>query len=127
MSNDHQQEIGAVTWVDLTVPDAERIKEFYSQVIGWHPEPVSVGDYEDYGMVPPAATTEVAGICHARGINERLPPQWLIYITVEDVGRSARRCVELGGSIVDGPRKLGAQQCCVLRDPAGAVAAIVGP
>ncbi|MFB3107254.1 MAG: hypothetical protein ACE1ZA_20350, partial [Pseudomonadales bacterium] len=40
----------------------------------------------------------VAGICHARGSNANLPPQWLIYINVADVDKSVQRCVEMGGS-----------------------------
>jgi predicted enzyme related to lactoylglutathione lyase len=63
----------------------------------------------------------VGGICHARGSNSNLPPQWLIYVQVEDVARSAERCVELGGTVLDGPRSLGESRFCVIQDPAGAV------
>jgi predicted enzyme related to lactoylglutathione lyase len=69
----------------------------------------------------------VAGVCHARGANANLPAQWLVYVQVEDVEASARRAAELGGAVVDGPRGMGSLRFCVIRDPAGAVLALVGP
>ena len=75
-------------------------------------------------MVEPETGEAMAGVCHARGSNADLPPQWLIYIVVMDVERSARRCSELGGEVMAGPRPLGNGRFCVIRDPAGAVCAL---
>ena len=66
----------------------------------------------------------MAGICHARGANDNLPAQWLLYVNVEDIDSSIRRAVELGGHLVDGPRKMGKNRFCVIRDPADAVIAL---
>jgi len=49
----------------------------------------------------------------------------LIYITVADVDESAKRCIELGGKIIDGPKPMGEQHFCVIQDPAGAAVALV--
>jgi predicted enzyme related to lactoylglutathione lyase len=117
---------GTIVWTDLTVPDAERLGRFYSKVTGWHSAPVSMGEYDDFNMLPAGGDAPVAGICHARGPNANLPPQWLIYIRVSDVAESARHCVELGGKVVDGPRRMGDKTFCVIQDPAGAVAALIG-
>jgi predicted enzyme related to lactoylglutathione lyase len=78
-------------------------------------------------MLAPGSDSPVAGICHARGANASLPVQWLVYVQVENVEASARRAQELGGSVVDGPRGMGSFQFCVIRDPAGAVLALVSP
>ena len=43
MSN-KKQEIGTITWTDLTVSNAEEIKDFYEKVTGWKPEPLSIGE-----------------------------------------------------------------------------------
>lgn len=127
MSNE-KPEIGAITWFDLTVPNAEEVRDFYSKVVGWKPSPVSMGDYDDYNMNAPESDTAAAGICHARGGNAGLPPQWLIYITVANVDESAQRCVELGGKIISGPKDIGGYgRFCVIQDPAGAVAALFAP
>lgn len=116
---------GAVEWCDLTVPDAEGLSNFYCDVVGWGKSPVSMGDYDDYSINLPASGDTIAGICHARGSNEKLPPQWLMYVRVEDVAISANRCVELGGKVLDGPREMGGSNFCVIRDPAGAVLALL--
>ena len=63
----------------------------------------------------------------ARGVNASMPPQWLIYITVEDLDASIERCKSLGGLLIDGPRELGGGRCAVIRDPADAVAALYEP
>lgn len=117
--------VGTVTWRDLTVPNASEIRDFYCEVVGWKSTDHDMGDYADYVMTPPDGGEAAGGICHARGTNANVPPQWLIYITVEDVDASARRCVELGGKIMDGPRMMGRHNFCVIQDPAGAMAALI--
>lgn len=58
----------------------------------------------------------------------KLPAQWLIYITVADLEASTRRCAELGGEVLAGPREMGGQgRVAVIRDPAGVVAALFQP
>ncbi len=44
--------------------------------------------------------------------------------TVADLDESIRPCVELGGRVINGPRKAGQQRYCVIQDPAGAVCAL---
>jgi len=120
--------VGKITWTDLTVPNADVVRDFYSAVVGWRAEPVDMGGYADYGMLPPDAQGAAAGICHARGVNEGIPGQWLPYIHVADLDESLRRCRELGGEILHGPRDMGSfGQFCVIRDPAGACAGLMGP
>jgi hypothetical protein len=119
---------GQIGWVDLTVTDAEGIRDFYQQVTGWTPSPVQMGDYQDFCMVAPRNGQMVAGICHARGENAELPPVWMMYIVVADLEESMRICVERGGKIRIPPRGMGGQdRYCVIEDPAGAVAALFEP
>ncbi|MDX1522255.1 MAG: VOC family protein [Anaerolineae bacterium] len=117
--------LGSIAWIDLTVENAAQIRDFYSQVVGWEADALSLGDYDDFNMQPAGSDEAVSGICHARGPNANLPAQWLIYITVADVARSAEQCVALGGTIIDGPRTMGDQMFCLIQDPAGAVAALI--
>ncbi len=116
---------GQIGWIDLTVPDAEPIRDFYQSVVGWQAEPHAMGDYNDYSMLPPGANVPVAGICHQLGVNERIPSQWLIYIVVADIGASSQAAADGGGEIIVPVRQLGSQGAfCVIRDPAGAVCAL---
>ena len=118
---------GSITWRDLTVPNAEQVRDFYRDVVGWTAQDHDMGDYQDYSMVAPGTGEVVAGVCHARGTNANVPPQWLIYINVEDVERSAQLAAQRGGQVVDGPRMMGDGLFAVIRDPAGAVCAIYQP
>src|SRR5262245_35641646 len=95
-----EQMVGAVTWVDLTIPDAPRVRDFYREVSGWEPSPVDMDGYEDFEMKPPGADKAAAGICHARRGNANLPPQWLIYVAVKDLAVSVAACERLGGKVV---------------------------
>lgn len=111
-----------INWIDLTVDDAERVRDFYVAVAGWRADPVSMGDYDDYNLCTEDGTP-VAGVCHARGSNTGLPPQWLIYITVDDLDAAIVACEAHGGRVVREPVSLMGGRMCVLADPAGAVAA----
>lgn len=128
MSTRSDPEAGTVTWTDLTVEDAEIIRDFYSAVIGWTPAPVNMQGYKDFNMLTPASGEIAAGICHARGANAGLPAQWLIYITVDDLDKSLARCQELGGRVLYEPGPPGGLgRFGVIQDPAGAVAALFEP
>lgn len=125
MSNPDRPEVGTISWTDLTVENAETVRDFYSRVVGWTSEPVDMGGYSDFTMNLPASGNTAAGICHRRGSSADLPAQWLIYITVEDVDKSIAACIELGGKVIAGPKTMaGYGRYCVIRDPAGAVAAL---
>ena len=126
MSSNDNSAIGSITWRDLTVDDAPRVRDFYAHVVGWKPEPVKMGNYDDYNMLD-ANGQCVAGVCHRRGCNTALPPQWLVYIAVANVAESMEKCIALGGKVIDGPRKMGDKQFVVIQDPAGAVCALFGP
>lgn len=117
---------GTITWIDLTVQDAERLGDFYRSVTGWARDSLSMGDYHDYVMKD-IDGQEVAGVCHARGGNANVPAQWLVYITVEDLDHSLSECQRLGGAVVVPPRSYAGGRYCVIKDPAGAVCALYQP
>ena len=127
MSVKHTVAVGSISWADLTVPDAAPLRDFYARVVGWGSTGFDMGGYEDFCMNEPGSGHTVAGICHARGENENLPPQWLVYITVADLAKSAAACREGGGEVVSGPRTSPQGKFCVIKDPAGAVCALFEP
>lgn len=124
-SGDPQSEIGVIVWTDLTVENAAEVRDFYGEVAGWSFSPLDMGGYDDYVVLSPQSGRAIGGVCHSRGSNANLPPQWLIYIRVKDMDTSVQRCVELGGKLIDGPREMGEETCCVIQDPAGAVCALI--
>jgi hypothetical protein len=119
--------IGTAGWQDLTVANTDEVRTFYEAVVGWTSSPVSMGEYSDFNMVPPGSDQPAAGICHARGENANLPPQWLLYFLVADLDASVRACLQRGGEVISGPRTAGGGKYCVIKDPAGAACALYQP
>lgn len=119
---------GTFGWFDLTVDDAPRIRDFYRDVVGWSPEDIPMGDYSDFSMRRPDTLDGVAGVCHRRGANAGVPPQWILYVYVDDLDHSMERTRALGGEVVHGPRSMGPSgRFCIVRDPAGAVMGLFEP
>jgi hypothetical protein len=124
MARKRKANVGAITWIDLTVKNAPKVRDFYRKVVGWKSSLVNMGGYEDFCMNTPADGKTVAGVCHARGENAALPPQWLIYITVANLDASLKQCRATGGKILIKARSLGEGRMAVIQDPAGAVVAL---
>lgn len=117
-------QVGKIGWVDISVDDADGLRDFYRKVVGWQTEDVDMGEYSDYSMTMPATGEPVTGICHALGSNAELRGGWLIYIVVENVQEGAAACLANGGKVVVEPRGLAGGQFCVIEDPSGATAAL---
>lgn len=116
--------IGRVSWVDLAVPNAEKVRDFYSRVIGWTSKEHDMETYFDYEMKDPETDETVAGVCHAQGINAQLPPAWMVYFTVADLDDSLAGVKEMGGEVIGDVRGYGADRYAFVRDPGGAVCAL---
>lgn len=126
VSEAQKQTPGTIIGFDLTVPDAEAIRDFYAAVVGWRSEPFDMGAYADYFMQAPESGQTVAGIVHARGENADMPPQWLTYVVVEDLDASLSQCQDRGGTVVTAIKGgEGGARYCVIQDPAGAYLALM--
>ena len=116
--------VGKIGWLDITVTDAPALRDFYTAVVGWRPESVNMGEYSDYSMLMPGSGEAVSGVCHARGSNADLPPQWLIYIVVADLDASLDECRANGGEVVRQPQGLAGGRFAIIKDPVGAITAL---
>ena len=115
---------GSIGWRDLTVENADQVRDFYSNVVGWKSEGCDMGGYQDYSMLRADDGECMGGICHARGANAGMPAQWLIYINVDNLDASLEACKAGGGEQVGDIRSMGADRFCVIKDPAGAHCAL---
>ncbi len=114
--------VGSFGWADLTVNDAVQLRDFYKSVIGYTHTDVDMGDYNDFCLNSPDDGQTKAGICHARGSNEGLPPIWMIYFYVKDLDESLKVLESMGGRIMNGPKEFGGgARYAIIKDPAGAV------
>jgi predicted enzyme related to lactoylglutathione lyase len=119
------QEQRKVAWVDLTVPDAAKVRDFYQAVVGWVPEDVSVGDYADFNMKGGNGKA-AAGICWRRGVNANVPSGWMLYITVPDLDASIEQAKLQGGKVLDVRRDDTSKSwVAYIEDPSGAVCALM--
>lgn len=126
MSDQKPPEIGSIGWMDLTVPDADSVRDFYQSVVGWSVEACDMGGYSDYTMTT-ASGKGVSGVCWARGVNAGIPPVWLMYITIADMDASIASVQKFGGKVFIGPKAMGAARYAVIEDPAGAKCALYQP
>ena len=85
--------IGAITWMDITVPEADGLRDFYKNVVGWNTMDISMGDYNDYCMVSPSDNVVRSGVCHAAGANAGMPAAWIMYINVANLDESIARVI----------------------------------
>ena len=115
--------IGSIGWMDLTVENAEQVRDFYHDIAGWESTALDMGGYSDFVMSD-STGKPVGGVCHARGGNTGLPQVWLFYIVVENLDQSVARCKDLGGEALTEPRSAGGGRYCVIRDPAGVPVAL---
>lgn len=115
---------GSIVSADLTIHNAEVVRDFYKQVIGWDHSDVNMGDYSDYMMVTKEGTP-VAGVCHQAGGNAGLPPVWMVYFQVSDLSLSLEKCKGLGGKVLREPEDLACGNFAVIEYPPGAICAII--
>jgi len=128
-SRDGAAGVGHISWLDLTVSDASATRDFYRQVVGWSVQDVEMEDagerYADYNMCG-GDGNPAAGVCHARGVNQGLPPIWMIYLPVGDLAESLRRVREEGGKIIkEAMGADGGYAYAVVQDPVGSTLALV--
>jgi hypothetical protein len=88
---------GVPCWVDISVPDIERAKEFYAAVLGWS---YAGGDAQFGGYV----TAQVRGAA-AAGIGPRMdeadgPASWTMYFAADDAAAAQADVERLGGTLI---------------------------
>ena len=111
---------GAFSWFELMTSDVAGAKNFYSKLFGWTAEDMPMGDM-NYTVVK-VGEEGLGGIMTIPSQAERTPPNWGVYVTVNDVDATAAKVEELGGKILVPPTDIPTVgRFCVLQDPQGAV------
>jgi len=116
--------IGEMAWLDLSVSDAQNVKDFYQKVVGWQSQAVDMEGYQDYCMMVEGEEQPVGGICHAKGCNMDLPPAWLPYFLVADIEKAVSEVENFGGEMITEVKSMGADKYVVIKDPGGAHCAL---
>ncbi len=111
---------GTPCWVDLSSPDVEASKAFYTAVFGWDVEDQFYKDQLIYTMCTKAGRS-VVGIGGQPPGMEGLPPIWNTYIATDDAEAVVSRVTSAGGTVTMPPMQvMEAGEMAMFRDPTGA-------
>jgi predicted enzyme related to lactoylglutathione lyase len=116
--------VGHVGWHELFAVDWTSAFAFYSELFGWQRAETDAGSLKSYQLLS-------AGGRRIGGMFTKLPmapfPFWLYYFNVADIAVAAKRVIDGGGRIAQGPTQLpdaGWIVRCI--DPQGAMFALQG-
>lgn len=112
---------GSFAWMELGTSDQNAAKQFYGSLLGWK--------FEDHPMGPGQMVytmfqfdgKDIAG-CYSTSISPGMPPNWGIFIAVEDADAAVARAEQLGGKILRPAMDVQEYgRMAVIQDPTGAV------
>jgi len=97
---------GRFVWYELLTDDIDAAKVFYSNVVGWGTQDVSMP-----GMAYILLTVADASVAGLSGLPEEarnmgLTPRWIGYVGVDDVDAAAGRLEQLGGTVHVPPQNI---------------------
>jgi predicted enzyme related to lactoylglutathione lyase len=109
---------GRFTWYELTTTNVEMAKAFYGKVVGWGAREASMpgsrytlftsGDVSTGGLI------DLPQDAKAQGVR----PQWVGYVSVDDVDAAVRRVKELDGTVYVPPTDIAdVSRFSVVADP----------
>ena len=114
-------EPGCLTWNDLNTSDAEAAREFYGALFGWEFERAPTDEVE-YWVIKNGERSN-GGVMQVQ--QQGMPSVWLPYFGVEDVDAAKESAEAADASTLAPPRDVPAGRFSVLRDPQGAVFAVL--
>jgi uncharacterized protein len=113
-------EPNTMCWCELDTTDTESAKTFYTGLFGWGTK--VGGDYTEFQR----GGTSIGGMMKIAKEWGPVPPSWLTYFAVENCDATVEKAKGLGGSPMTPPTDIpGTGRFSVLRDPQGAVFAVI--
>jgi predicted enzyme related to lactoylglutathione lyase len=115
---------GVPSWIDLSSPDLDASKAFYTALFGWEalPPVPEAGGYTQLTL----RGKLVAGMGPVMSPGQ--PPAWMTYVNESDADGTVKRVIDAGGTVVMQPMDVMSQgRMAIVADPAGAVIGIWQP
>ncbi len=120
---------GSFCWIELATSDQAAAKSFYQSLFGWTASDMPMGPDDFYTMFK--LGDRDAGAAYTLRPDQRsqgVPPNWMIYIAVENADTAAARAKQLSGTVLAEPFDVyEAGRMAVIQDPTGAVFSIWQP
>jgi predicted enzyme related to lactoylglutathione lyase len=122
MTHIDKHSAGSFCWIELATTDQNAAKGFYSSLFGWSPRDSPIGPSEFYTIFKLEGRDAAAGYTlRPDQRTQGVPPNWMIYITVDSADQAAAKAKQLGGTAIMPPfdvMDLG--RMAVIQDPTGA-------
>lgn len=117
---------GSFCWFELATTDQTAAKNFYSSLFGWSFNDSQIGPGDFYSIFRLNGNdTAAAFTMRPEQQSQGMPPNWLLYVAVENADVAARRASELGGKICAPAFDVfDAGRMAVIADPTGAAFAV---
>jgi predicted enzyme related to lactoylglutathione lyase len=113
---------GTFSWTDLTTPDQDGAKRFYTELFGWKADDQDIGRGMTYSLMK-LGGRDVAAISPQPEQQREAgaPPVWNSYVTVESADNALSRAREVGATVhADAFDVFDAGRMGVIQDPQGA-------
>lgn len=120
---------GSFCWFELATTDQAAAKQFYTQLFGWDVEDFPISDNETYSIFRRDGRDTGAAYTMPREQRDHgVPPNWMVYVAVDNVDQMADRVKAHGGGITMPPFDvMDNGRMAVVTDPAGAHFALWQP
>lgn len=116
-------------WSELMTSDGAGAKKFYAEVFGWELTDNPIGPGQVYTMA--ALNDKNVGAMYELNEQQRkqgVPPNWLSYVSVENIDGTVDKAKKLGANVVVEPMDVfDVGRMAVIADPQGAVVALWQP
>ncbi|MCB0711310.1 MAG: VOC family protein [Ignavibacteriae bacterium] len=100
-------ECGDFSWNELATSDHALAFEFYSQLFGWTSlHDMDMGDGNTYKLFAPQGETEAIGGIFSRTDDMPGGPNWLYYVSVDNLSVALDNVSENGGAVLSGPTEV---------------------
>ena len=119
--------LGKPSWHELLTTDYEAAFKFYSAVFGWTKlEAMDVGGGMMYQMFSAGTGNKPAGGMYNRGgPMAKVPPNWMLYMSVRDARSAVGAINRGGGKVINGPMQPpGGDWIVMATDPQGVAFAV---
>jgi predicted enzyme related to lactoylglutathione lyase len=126
MANIDRHPSGNFCWAELATTDPTKAQPFYGSLFGWEARDTPAAPGQTYTIFD-LQGRDTAALYQLRPdqIERGVPPNWTLYVAVDDADKTAARAAELGGTILAGPFDAAEYgRMSILQDPTGAILSI---
>ena len=120
-------EANSLCWTELMTKDAAKATDFYSKLLPWKPESMSMDGGMSYTVFK-RGDASAGGMMQIQPEMGPIPPHWKSYFAVDDVDASAAKAQSLGGTVMVPAQNIpNMGRFAIIEDPSHAIFGIFGP